>query len=105
MQTLCIENAYSPSWYWLTVHDALATKAHGLHALAEHLEISLSRITVLGDQVNDLPMFNVAGWSVAVSNASVSVREVADEVIGDHEQASVVSYLQAQSHKGPLLPG
>jgi len=104
VQTLCVENAYSPSWYWLTVHDALATKAHGLRALAEHQDIELSRVTVFGDQVNDLPMFNVAGWAVAVGNASVAVREAADEVIGNHEQASVVRYLQAQSHKGGSTP-
>jgi hypothetical protein len=98
VQTLCIENAYSPSWYWLTVHDALATKAHGLRALTEHLEITLSQVTVFGDQVNDLPMFNVSGCAVAVGNASAAVREVADEVIGDHEDASVVRYLKAQFH-------
>jgi len=99
VETLCVENAYSPSWHWLTVHDALATKAHGLRALAEHLEIELSRVTVFGDQLNDLPMFKIAGRAVAVGNASAAVRERADEVIGDHEQASVVRYLQAQFYK------
>lgn len=102
VQTLCLENAYSPSWYWLTVHDALATKAHGLRALAEHLKIGLPQITVFGDGVNDLPMFKIAGRAVAVGNASVSVREMADEVIGDHEQDSVVRYLQTQTYRGAL---
>ena len=94
---LCFENKYSPGWHWLTVHDALATKAHGLTQLAQHCGVDPSEVTVFGDEVNDLPMFEAAGRSVAVGNAVPALRAIADEVIGHHEDCSVVRYLQAQS--------
>lgn len=96
VRTLCVENRYSPGWHWLTVHDAHATKAHGLRELARHCEVELADITVFGDEINDLPMFEAAGRSVAVGNAVPDLRAIADELIDHHADGSVVRYLQSK---------
>jgi Cof subfamily protein (haloacid dehalogenase superfamily) len=88
------ENRYQPGWHWLTVHDSQATKAEALRALCATLNVSLENLTVFGDERNDIPMFQIAGRAVAVANAHRDVKACAHELIGDHEEDSVVTYLE-----------
>lgn len=98
VQLNCYDHFYSPSW-WLTVHDLRATKAEALRVLAEDQGISCADVTVFGDETNDIPMFKVAGRSVAVENARPEVKEHADLVIGPCDADSVVKYL-AMAYEG-----
>jgi 5-amino-6-(5-phospho-D-ribitylamino)uracil phosphatase len=88
------ENAYQPGWYWLTVQSHLASKAHGLRALADGAGVTLDQTTVFGDEVNDIPMFELAGRGVAVDNAILDLKRIAHEIIGPHHSDSVVRYLR-----------
>ena len=90
------ENAYSPPWHWLTVHDRRATKDRALQVLAEDYGVPLGKVTVFGDAGNDLSMFEVAGTRVAVANADPKLRSLADVIIGPHHEDSVVKYLASQ---------
>jgi 5-amino-6-(5-phospho-D-ribitylamino)uracil phosphatase len=92
---LLYENAYQPGWFWLTLQSAFASKAHGLRALAEGAGVALAQTTVFGDEVNDIPMFELAGRGVAVENAIDDLKRIAHEVIGPHHSDSVVRYLIA----------
>jgi Cof subfamily protein (haloacid dehalogenase superfamily) len=89
------ENAYQRGWYWLTVQSHRASKAHGLRTLAELAGVSLAETTVFGDEVNDIPMFELAGRGVAVDNAIDDLKRIAHEIIGPHHRDSVVRYLLA----------
>jgi hypothetical protein len=93
--SLLYENVQQPGWYWLTVASHRASKAHGLRALAEAAGVSLAESTVFGDEVNDIPMFELAGRGVAVENASLELKRIAHEIIGPHHRDSVVRYLLA----------
>jgi hypothetical protein len=42
--------------------------------LAAAQGVGLEEVAVLGDMVNDVPMFGVAGFSVAMGNASEEVK-------------------------------
>lgn len=95
------DNAYSPGWYWLTVHDWRATKENALRTLAADLQVELADITVFGDAANDIPMFRAAGRSVAVENAEPDVKALADLVIGHHTSDSVARYLASVSRGEP----
>jgi 5-amino-6-(5-phospho-D-ribitylamino)uracil phosphatase len=95
MQCLLYENAYQPGWFWLTLQSALASKAHALRALAEGAGVELEQTTVFGDEVNDIPMFELAGRGVAVENAIDDLKRIAHQVIGPHHSDSVVRYLMA----------
>lgn len=55
-------------------------KGAGLTWLCNHLDIDPAHIVVFGDEVNDLSMFAMAGYSVAVENAAAEVRGAADEI-------------------------
>jgi hydroxymethylpyrimidine pyrophosphatase-like HAD family hydrolase len=92
-QMLLTENQHQPGWYWLTVQSCQASKAHALKAIAAGAGVQLAKTTVFGDEVNDIPMFQVAGRGVAVQNAIAALKRVAHEVIGPHHEDSVVRYL------------
>lgn len=52
-----------------------ADKGHGLQALCDALAIDVAEAVVFGDSEVDLPMFDVAGTSVAMANAPAHVRD------------------------------
>jgi len=54
--------------------------------LSERLGIPSEEIMVLGDMENDLEMFRVAGFSVAMGNAAEPVKEVASAVTLSNEE-------------------
>ena len=89
------ENVYSPGWHWITLHDPRATKSHALEELLLLEKLDAGRLVVFGDELNDLPMFELAGHSVAVGNAHPEVCRAADEVIGFHHEDAVARYLAA----------
>ena len=65
-------------------------KGSSLTALAQHLNIPLQRVAVIGDWLNDLDMFRISGFSIAMGNAPDEVKAAADLVapINDHDGAA-----------------
>jgi hypothetical protein len=61
-------------------------KGRLIRLLAERLGIPPDEIMVLGDMENDLEMFRVAGFSVAMGNAADAVKQVASAVTLSNEQ-------------------
>ena len=90
------ENHYSPGWYWLTAHDTDATKASGCRWLCEHLSLTPEDITVFGDNNNDISMFQLAGKSVAVDNATPELKKHADIVIDSNDSDAVIDYILSE---------
>ena len=66
--------------YYLDITAPRANKGDGIIALAETFSVPLDQVAVLGDQNNDLPMFAVAGLSVAMGQAPINVRLAANHV-------------------------
>ena len=64
-----------------------ASKANAVRVLAEM--IGADRIVAYGDNVNDLPILEVANDAVAVENAVDSVKAIADRIIGPNTDDSV----------------
>lgn len=67
-------------------------KASAILRLKQH--IGADRLTVFGDNLNDLPMMAIADTSVAVDNALPQVKAAADIVIGSNESDAVALYIQ-----------
>lgn len=109
VKTTVFEDLYTEGgWHWLTVHHPHATKAHALRELADGLGVAMEDITVFGDDLNDLPLFEAAGHAVAVANARETVMAASDEIIGPHTEDAVVRYLAGRwdawpSRKSRLL--
>jgi len=94
VETHLFENAYSPGWYWLTIHDRRATKDQAIGWLMENCGLHGDELIVFGDQINDITMFRMAAQAVAVANAHPDVKRHATHFIGSNEEDSVVKYIR-----------
>lgn len=75
--------------YYLDVTALRGNKGDGVTTLAADFGVSLDEVAVLGDQNNDLAMFKVAGFSVAMGQAADNVRAAASEVAASNEDDGV----------------
>jgi len=75
--------------YYLDVTALHGNKGAGVTALAAAYEVPLDQVAVLGDQNNDLAMFKVAAYSVAMGQAPDNVRAAASDVAASNEDDGV----------------
>ena len=68
-----------------------------MRALMKTEGISDHRLVVFGDEMNDVGLFEIADYSVAVGNAVPGIRAIADEVIGNNTTNSVARYILADA--------
>jgi Cof subfamily protein (haloacid dehalogenase superfamily) len=66
--------------YYLDITSRLSNKGAGVTALAQRYGLSLAETAVIGDQNNDIAMFKVAGFAIAMGQAPENVRLAADAV-------------------------
>jgi YrbI family 3-deoxy-D-manno-octulosonate 8-phosphate phosphatase len=59
----------------------LQGKGQALRNLLAHKNVDASHVAYIGNDLNDLPCFEVAGWAVAVADAYPEVRRLADWVL------------------------
>jgi Cof subfamily protein (haloacid dehalogenase superfamily) len=81
------EGAFGSSLYVTRSHARFTEAVHpecskgvALKALAHSLDIPIEQVMAIGDNLNDLPMLEAAGFSVAVANAGPGVKEKANYV-------------------------
>ena len=79
--------------YFLEVLSVDADKSAALERLVGMLDISLARVMVVGDAMNDLGMIRVAGFSCAPANAIPEVRAAARYVSSKTNEENAVSDL------------
>src|SRR5260370_3816312 len=60
--------------YYLDITHPLANKGEGIRELARLADVALERVAVLGDMSNDVAMFDVAGVSIVMGQASAPVQ-------------------------------
>jgi HAD superfamily hydrolase (TIGR01484 family) len=81
--------------YFLTILHKNADKSEGIKSVSEYMGFDLKKLTVFGDNFNDIGMFELAGISVAVANAQIGVKEKADIVLKySNDEDGVAKYLQ-----------
>ena len=85
----------NPEFYWLQCFHQEASKGKMLKQMTRHLDIPLSNTVVFGDYLNDLDMFKVAGYSIAVENALPEVKSYAHRVISSNVDQGVIFYLES----------
>lgn len=61
--------------YYLDVTNPTANKGVVIERLSRYIQIPLDRIAAIGDQPNDVLMFERAGLSIAMGNASDEVKQ------------------------------
>ncbi|MFT7003529.1 MAG: Cof subfamily protein (haloacid dehalogenase superfamily) [Sulfurimonas sp.] len=86
--------AYS-GCYFLTILNKDSDKSHGIKSISEYSGFDLSKLTVFGDNFNDLGMFELAGTSVAVANAQPKVKDKATIILPHtNDEDAVAKYLE-----------
>jgi hydroxymethylpyrimidine pyrophosphatase-like HAD family hydrolase len=81
--------------YFLEFASPHVTKAAGLDFVAEHLGFTRERTVAFGDGENDVELVGWAGYGVAVANANVRVKEIADFVCPSVDEQGVAQVLEA----------
>ncbi|WP_290597391.1 MULTISPECIES: phosphoglycolate phosphatase [unclassified Archaeoglobus] len=76
------------------ITDADVSKGKALVYVAEKLGIKPDSFAVIGDSENDVDMFRVAGFGIAVANADERLKEFADLVTPSPNGNGVVEALQ-----------
>ncbi|EHJ51965.1 Cof-type HAD-IIB family hydrolase [Streptococcus macacae] len=71
-----------------------SNKGFGLDHLCQKLVIPSHQTLAFGDNLNDWEMLRFAGHAVAPENARSEIQKIADEVIGHHNEESVMSYME-----------
>ena len=72
------------------VYTDVDDKAASMYEIVDDLGIDISEVVHMGDDINDLPLFKVAGLTIAVADAMDEVKEVADIVTTKNGGAGAV---------------
>lgn len=78
---------------WLEVLPKHASKASAAKILKKKL--GCDRIVCFGDEINDIPMFEIADEKYAVLNAAPELKALATGVIGANDEDAVAHWLEA----------
>lgn len=73
--------------------NSFATKEHAIAELLQLLKIKREHTIGVGDGHNDIHLFNAVHRKVAMGNAVLELKEMADEVIGPVESDGMARYL------------
>tara|TARA_B110000503_G_scaffold22699_3_gene35343 strand:- start:43985 stop:44812 length:828 start_codon:yes stop_codon:yes gene_type:complete len=80
------------SMKWIDIHHSKASKGGAVEVLRRQL--GASRVLCFGDSDNDLSMFATADECYAPENAKESVKALATEVIGHHDEDGIARFLR-----------
>lgn len=78
----------------LELNEKAANKAAALKMLTQHLGIPMEQVLVIGDDDNDIQLFQTAGHSAAVANVSDHARPYADYVCWKKEFQGVMEAVE-----------
>ena len=85
----------SKPWF-LEFNPLRATKGIALRYAADHLSLKPENVIAFGDGLNDLPMLEAAGWSVAMANGQDALKAASDDVCASNQEDGVAGYLAAR---------
>jgi hypothetical protein len=89
------EDIYDKEAYWLEFAAPNSSKKDGVSFLKKQL--NATRTICFGDNLNDIPMFEIADEKYATSNARSELKAISTEVIGKNNDDAVARFLQNRS--------
>jgi Cof subfamily protein (haloacid dehalogenase superfamily) len=79
---------------FLEILNPNVSKGLGLGLALEHRGIKPEQTMVFGDEENDLPMFDHAGFAVCPANAKDNVKAKADYITGSNAEDGIAAFLE-----------
>ena len=91
---------YVPELYFLEIITKKVSKASG--ALEVKKLTGADKIVAFGDNLNDIPLFEIADECYAVSNAEEKLKEIATGIIKSNNEDAVAEFLLEYTTKNDL---
>jgi hypothetical protein len=76
------------------ITDAGVSKGKALEYICEELKMNPKEFAAIGDSENDIDMLKMAGFGIAVANADIKLKEVADLVTSKKDGEGVIEALE-----------
>lgn len=93
VNAVLFSDTYIDDFFYLEVRHVEANKGDALVRWAQTVGCDVKDVTVFGDQINDLEMFETAGKAVAVDNAVSELKEIATKTTLSNDRDGVATYL------------
>ena len=88
-----LEYSFSAPFYFEATAKGV-DKGSALVAVADALGVPLAEVVAFGDNGNDLPMIEAAGFGVAMENGTAAVRAAADRVTASNDDEGIAAVLK-----------
>jgi len=88
----------------VTINVEHDKKHEALERFCRRFELSPDQVVAIGDSDGDIPMFKIAGFSVAVCPSSQRTADAASVVLRDESLASLLSLLPAAGPESGRMP-
>lgn len=79
---------------WFSVSNSNCSKGNALKIVSKYLNISIENTIAIGNDRNDISMFEVAGLSVAVANAFDDIKSKVDYITLSNDEDGVAVFLE-----------
>lgn len=79
---------------WFSVANSNCSKGNALKILSKYLNIPIKNTIAIGNDKNDISMFEVAGLSIAVANASDDIKCKVDHITLSNDEEGVAIFLE-----------
>lgn len=86
------QDIYDESCYFIEIHSGEASKQKSIEDLKELYKPK--KVICFGDNLNDIPMFNVADEKYAVNNAVEGLKKISTAVIKSNDDDGVVNFIK-----------
>lgn len=87
-------NSWTPNHIDIHITHIEATKKHALEVLLKLENINKQYLMAVGDGNNDLPLFEIAGYKVAMGNAMDELKDHADYVTAPVEEDGLAKIIE-----------
>lgn len=79
---------------WFSVSNSNCSKGNALKIVSKYLNIPIENTIAIGNDKNDISMFEVAGLSVAVANASDDIKSKVNHITLSNDEDGVAIFLE-----------
>ena len=86
------EDSYEEKWF--SIGSKNSSKGNALKYLADFLNIPIKNSIAIGDDRNDISMFQASGFSVAMENSDSKIKSLADYVTTSNNSDGVAKFLE-----------
>ena len=86
------QDIYGDGHYFYEIYSKKASKANGIKYLQKYVDST--EIISFGDNLNDLPMFEISTECYAMGNGVDALKKMATCTIGDNNSDSVVNFIK-----------